>query len=253
MFNPSKDNYALCLGINYSASINVHPDEVLRTPSVSLYTVKAVCKLPSHSWAGTVMTFNSFIIQTVWLTQDQMKTLFQRDKSVISRHIRDIFNEGELDPEVVVAKNATTTRHGAIADKTQTHEKLVYNLDVIISVGYCVKSKRGTQFRIWATSVLKEYLIKGYAVRSRDLHKQSSQSLDFEGIRLFSKDLRFQKEVVYLQKKLKRFYGFVLRGEPRLPTAFYCDITVGRHLFHRHRVPVFPYERTCHLSALEPY
>lgn len=60
---------------------------------------------------------------TVWLTQDQMKTLFQRDKSVISRHIRDIFNEGELNPEVVVAKNATTTRHGAIADKTQTHEK----------------------------------------------------------------------------------------------------------------------------------
>ena len=60
---------------------------------------------------------------TVWLTQDQMKTLFQRDKSVISRHIRDIFNEGELDPEVVVAKNATTTRHGAIVDKTQTHEK----------------------------------------------------------------------------------------------------------------------------------
>ena len=101
------------------------------------------------------MTFNSFIIQTVWLTQDQMKTLFQRDKSVISRHIRDIFNEGELDPEVVVAKKATTTRHGAIADKTQTHEKLVYNLDVIISVGYRVKSKRGTQFRIWATPFSK--------------------------------------------------------------------------------------------------
>lgn len=115
---------------------------------------------------GTTSIDVRFENDTVWLTQDQMKTLFQRDKSVISRHIRDIFNEGELDPEVVVAKNATTTRHGAIADKTQTHEKLVYNLDVIISVGYRVKSKRGTQFRIWATSVLKEYLIKGYAVRS---------------------------------------------------------------------------------------
>ena len=159
MFNPFKDNYALCLGINYSASLSVHPDEVRRTPSASLYTVNAVCTRPSQSIAGTVMTFKSFIIQkytimeyntnnasrgeiviyqtvdgktsidvrfendTVWLTQDQMKTLFQRDKSVISRHIRDIFNEGELDPEVVVAKNATTTRHGAIADKTQTHEK----------------------------------------------------------------------------------------------------------------------------------
>lgn len=115
---------------------------------------------------GTTSIDVRFENDTVWLTQDQMKTLFQRDKSVISRHIRDIFNEGELDPEVVVAKNATTTRHGAIADKTQTHEKLVYNLDVIISVGYRVKSKRGTQFRIWATSVLKEYLIKGYVVRN---------------------------------------------------------------------------------------
>ena len=74
--------------------------------------------------------------------------------------------KGELDPKVVVAKNATTTRHGAIAGKTQIHKKLIYNLDVIISVGYRVKSKRGTQFRIWATSILKEYLIKGYAVRS---------------------------------------------------------------------------------------
>lgn len=116
---------------------------------------------------GTTSIDVRFENDTVWLTQDQMKTLFQRDKSVISRHIRDIFNEGELDPEVVVAKIATTTRHGAIADKTQTHEKFVYNLDVIISVGYRVKSKRGTQFRIWATSVLKEYLIKGYAVNTR--------------------------------------------------------------------------------------
>ena len=125
---------------------------------------------------GTTSIDVRFENDTVWLTQDQMKTLFQRDKSVISRHIRDIFNEGELDPEVVVAKNATTTRHGAIADKTQTHEKLVYNLDVIISVGYRVKSKRGTQFRIWATSVLKEYLIKGYAVRS-NLAQQKYEDL----------------------------------------------------------------------------
>ena len=113
---------------------------------------------------------------TVWLTQNQLATLFQRDKSVISRHIRDIFNEGELDPQVVVAKNATTTKHGAIAGKTQTHEILIYNLDVIISVGYRVKSKRGTQFRIWANSVLKEYLIKGYAVRS-NLAQQKYEDL----------------------------------------------------------------------------
>ena len=103
---------------------------------------------------------------TVWLTQDQLVILFARDKSVISRHIKNIFLEGELDPEVVVAKNAITTPHGAIESKTQKREVLFYNLDVIISVGYRVKSKRGTQFRIWANSVLKEYLIHGYAVRN---------------------------------------------------------------------------------------
>lgn len=116
---------------------------------------------------GTTSLDVRFENDSVWLTQDQLVTLFQRDKSVISRHIRDIFKEGELDPKVVVAKNATTTRHGAVAGKTQTHEKLIYNLDVIISVGYRVKSKRGTQFRIWASSVLKEFLIKGYAINPR--------------------------------------------------------------------------------------
>lgn len=102
----------------------------------------------------------------MWLTQDQLVILFERDKSVISRHIKHIFEEGELDPTVVVAKNAITTRHGAIQNKSQEHEVLFYNLDVIISVGYRVKSKRGTQFRIWANSVLKDYLIRGYAVRN---------------------------------------------------------------------------------------
>ena len=113
---------------------------------------------------------------TVWLTQDQLATLFKRDKSVISRHIRDIFQEGELNPLVVVAKNATTTRHGAITGKTQTHEILIYNLDVIISVGYRVHSQEGVCFRQWATSVLKEYLIKGYVVRN-DLIQQKYDDL----------------------------------------------------------------------------
>lgn len=104
--------------------------------------------------------------ETVWLTQDQLVILFERDRSVISRHISNIFKEGELDPNVVCAKIATTTPHGAIPGKWQTHEVVFYNLDVIISVGYRVKSQRGTQFRIWANSVLKDYLIKGYAVRN---------------------------------------------------------------------------------------
>ena len=95
---------------------------------------------------------------TVWLSLDQMAELFQRDKSTISRHIRNIFAEGELDREAVVAKFATTASDG------KTYQVDFYNLDVIISVGYRVRSLRGTQFRIWANSVLKDYLIKGFAM-----------------------------------------------------------------------------------------
>ena len=96
--------------------------------------------------------------ETVWLSLDQMATLFDRDKSVISRHIKNALDE-ELKDEVVVAKFATTTRHGALEDKTQTHMVDYYNLDVIISVGYRVKSKNGVAFRKWANKILKDYLI----------------------------------------------------------------------------------------------
>ena len=89
--------------------------------------------------------------ETVWLNLDQMAELFQRNKSTISRHIKNVFEEGELNKEVVVAKYATTTQHGAIEGKTQTHEVDYYNLDMIISVGYRVHSYRGVQFRMWAT------------------------------------------------------------------------------------------------------
>ena len=101
---------------------------------------------------------------TVWLTQEQMCQLFGRSQPVIVRHISNAFNDGEVDREVAYAKFAYTTRHGAMAGKTQTKDVGLYNLDVIISVGYRVKSQRGVEFRRWATSVLKEYLIKGYAM-----------------------------------------------------------------------------------------
>ena len=106
--------------------------------------------------------------ETVWLSLDQMAKLFQRDKSVISRHIKNAMAE-ELQSDVVVAKFATTTKHGAIADKTQTHMVDYYNLDMIISVGYRVKSKNGIIFRKWANKVLKDYLLKGYAVNEKRL------------------------------------------------------------------------------------
>ena len=114
--------------------------------------------------------------ETVWLTKEQMAILFERDRSVISRHIKNIFLEGELEERVVCAKNAHTTPHGAIKGKNQTSIIEMYNLDVIISVGYRVKSQRGTQFRIWANSVLKDYLIKGYAVKN-DLVQQKYDDL----------------------------------------------------------------------------
>ena len=105
--------------------------------------------------------------ETVWLTQAQMAELFQKDRTVIGRHIRNVFKEGELDEKVVSAKIAHTTQHGAIEGKTQRQEVTIYNLDVVISVGYRVHSVRGTRFRQWANGVLKDYLIKGYAINKR--------------------------------------------------------------------------------------
>ncbi len=107
--------------------------------------------------------------ETVWLSQSQMAELFQKDRTVIGRHIRNIFQEGELSVEVVCAKFAHTTQHGAIPNKEQKKETILYNLDVIISVGYRVKSVRGTQFRIWATSVLRQHLLQGYTVNTQRL------------------------------------------------------------------------------------
>jgi len=103
--------------------------------------------------------------ETVWLSLDLMSNLFQRDKSTVSRHIKNIFSEGELAREAVVAKFATTAADG------KTYNVDYFNLDVIISVGYRVKSQRGTQFRQWANRVLKDYLVKGYAVNER-IHKE---------------------------------------------------------------------------------
>ena len=103
---------------------------------------------------------------TVWLSQAQMQELFQKSKATISEHIKNIFSEGELEQEVVVRKSRTTTAHGAIKGKTQESKVQLYNLDVVISVGYRVKSQRGTQFRIWATSKIKELLIQGYTLNN---------------------------------------------------------------------------------------
>ncbi len=107
---------------------------------------------------------------TVWLNTEEISLLFGRDYKTIRKHINNALKE-ELDEKVVVAKFANTTKHGAIESKTQTHEVDYYNLDMIISVGYRVKSQRGIIFRRWANKVLKEYLIQGYSINNKRLEK----------------------------------------------------------------------------------
>jgi phosphoribosylaminoimidazolesuccinocarboxamide synthase len=107
--------------------------------------------------------------ETVWLSLEQLATLFDRDRTVIKRHINNIFKEEELDANEVCAKFAHTTAHGALTSKTQTREIDYYNLDVIISVGYRVKSQNGIIFRKWASKILKDYMLQGYAVNQKRL------------------------------------------------------------------------------------
>ena len=124
---------------------------------------------------------------TVWLTQSQMAELFGRDRTVITRHIRNIFREGELDENITCAKFA----HMGV-DKDQVYETTYYNLDVIISVGYRVKSVNGTKFRIWATALIKQYLIKGYVIDRRRLDHYDELK---DVVRLMSRALTLQDKV----------------------------------------------------------
>jgi death-on-curing family protein len=122
----------------------------------------------------------SFEEDTVWLTQKQMAVLFGRDRVAITQHVGNIFKEKELEEKLVCKEFLHTTKHGAVKGKTQSSTAKYYNLDVIISVGYRVKSKRGTQFRQWATQRLKDYLIKGYTLNEKRLQQvlQNMQQLE---------------------------------------------------------------------------
>ena len=134
----------------------------------------------------------TFDNDTVWLSIDQMAELFQRDKSTISRHIKNVFIEGELSKDSVVAIFATTAADG------KTYQVEYYNLDVIISVGYRVKSVRGTQFRIWATSILKEYMKKGFAMDDERLKGNGGGSYWKELLDRI-RDIRSSEKVLYRQ------------------------------------------------------
>ena len=141
---------------------------------------------------GPTKVETTFDGDTVWLSIDQMAELFQRDKSTISRHIKNIFTEGELQRDSVVAKFATTASDG------KAYNVDYYNLDVIISVGYRVKSNRGTQFRIWATGILKEYMRKGFTLDD-DRLKNLGGGEYFKELLERIRDIRASEKVFYRQ------------------------------------------------------
>ena len=145
----------------------------------------------------------TFDQDTVWLSIDQMAELFQRDKSTISRHIKNVFDEHELTKNRVVANFATTASDG------KTYQVDYYNLDVIISVGYRVKSLRGTQFRIWALKVLKDYLLKGYSVNQRIERLENRMSKTEEKIDFFVRTALPPAEGIFFNGQIFDAYTFV--------------------------------------------
>jgi prophage antirepressor-like protein len=169
--------------------------------------------------------------ESVWLTQSQIASLFGVDKSGISRHLKNIFESEELDEALVVAKFATTTQHGAIEGKTQTTESKFYNLDAILSVGYRVNSFNATMFRKWATSVLKEYLLKGYAVNQRIDNLERRVSKTEEKIDFFVRTSLPPVEGVFFQGQIfdayAKFESFIQSAEKEiLLIDNYIDISV---------------------------
>ncbi len=141
--------------------------------------------------------------ETVWLSQNQMAQLFGKGRTTITEHIQNIFKENELDENMVCRKFRHTTQHGAIQGKTQNAEVTYYNLDVIISVGYRVKSQQGTQFRIWATQRLKEYIVKGFALND-DRFKSGNSMNYFNELQERIREIRLSERFFY--QKIKDIY-----------------------------------------------
>ncbi|ADV42436.1 virulence RhuM family protein [Bacteroides helcogenes] len=180
---------------------------------------------------------------TVWLTADQMAELFQRNKSTISRHIKNVLDSGELDAKVVVAFFATTTQHGAIEGKKQVHQVAYYNLDMIISIGYRVNSHRGVQFRIWATQVLREYLVKGFALND-ELLKNAGGGNYFDELMSRIRDIRSSEKVFY--RKILEVYALSIDYDPRASSTqlFFKTVQNKMHFSaHGHTAAEVIYER----------
>ena len=149
---------------------------------------------------GNVKVDVLFQDETVWLSQEQMALLFGKGRTTITEHISNIFSEGELQENMVCRKFRHTTQHGAIDGLSQTKEVKYYNLDVIISVGYRVKSRQGTMFRIWATQRLRDYIIRGYALNEERFKKGSSMNYFKELIEKI-REIRIEEKIFYQQIK----------------------------------------------------
>lgn len=177
---------------------------------------------------------------TVWLTADQMAELFQRNKSTISRHIKNVFEDGELNPDSTVAFFATVQNEG---DRTVERNLAYYNLDMIISVGYRVKSHRGVQFRIWATQVLREYLVKGFAMND-DLLKRAGGGNYFDELLSRIRDIRSSEKVFY--RKILEIYALSIDYDPRTEATMQFFKTVQNKMHfsvHGHTAAEIIYER----------
>ena len=177
---------------------------------------------------------------TVWLSLDQMAELFQRNKSTISRHIKNVLEDGELQEEATIANFATVQNEG-----TRKVERVLafYNLDMIISVGYRVHSYRGVQFRIWATKVLKEYIVKGFAMND-DLLKRAGGGNYFDELLARIRDIRSSEKVFY--RKVLEIYALSIDYDPRVEMTQKFFKTVQNKIHysvHGHTAAEIIYER----------
>ncbi len=177
---------------------------------------------------------------TVWLTIDQMAELFQRNKSTISRHIKNVLNSGELQEVRTVAFFATVQNEGG---RNIKRELAFYNLDMIISVGYRVNSYRGVQFRIWATQVLREYLVKGFALND-ELLKNAGKGNYFDELLVRIRDIRSSEKVFY--RKILEIYALSIDYDPRIETTrqFFATVQNKMHYsVHGHTAAEIIYNR----------
>lgn len=162
--------------------------------------------------------------ENLWLTQAKMADLFDVQKAAISKHLKNIFADGELDEKVVVSKMETTTPHGAMVGKEQTKFVNIYNLDAIIAVGYRINSKKATMFRIWATQVLKEYIIKGFAMNDERLKDPQN----FFGKDYFEEQLERIREI---RASERRFYQKITDIYARCSADYSPDSQITQDFF----------------------